>query len=60
MRFSMRWIGVCPAQKKRILPKDALCTHGVTKRRILILPHSQNALFREVLVASIVVVYERS
>ena len=35
MRFSVRWLDVCPGEEKRILRKSALCAGTLTERRIL-------------------------
>ena len=51
MRFSVRWLDVCPGEEKRILRKGAFWLRTLTERRTLrartVTSPAQNALFRE-------------
>ena len=60
MRFSVRWLDVCPGEEKRILRKSALWLRPSRKDALCVTARAQNALSREVQrIASKIVVYGR-
>ena len=48
VRFSVRWLDVCPGEEKRILRKSALWLRPSRKDALCVTARAQNALFREV------------
>ena len=47
MRFSVRWLDVCPGEEKRILRKSALWLRPSRKDALCVTARAQNALSRE-------------
>ena len=48
MRFSVRWLDVCPGEEKYILRKSALWLRLSRKDALCVTARAQNALSREV------------
>ena len=48
MRFSVRWLDVCPGEEKCILRKSALWLRLSRKDALCVTARAQNALFRHI------------